>query len=272
MFEVLLLLYLGVSFAIRLAQYLLTCLSPYRAFRNINTSFNKHLEKAPFVSIHLPVCNEPPEVIIETIKSLLQIDYNHYEIIVLDNNTSDESLWKPVERFCGDKEGIRFFHVPKLEGNKAGALNRCIKHMDAQSEYILVVDADYIVKPEILDVCVNIAEDQKTDLLQFPQSYRNTSRTSTLNLEYSSYFKVFMNMANWLRCVLSTGTLSFIRCGTLVQPHRFTVLLTDGTVLPFTASDLRHSHSRRSDAAHLEPALHQKLLQRAEQQLCLHLK
>lgn len=217
MFEVLLLLYLGISLAIRFAQYLLTYLSPYNTHQNVVASFGERPEQAPFVSIHLPICNEPPEVVIETIKSLLQIDYEHYEIIVLDNNTSDRNLWRPVERFCRDKKGIRFIHIPKLEGNKAGALNKCARHMDERSEYILVVDADYLVNQEILNVCVNIAKDQATDLLQFPQSYRNTSRTSTLNLEYNSYFKVFMNMANWFRCVLSTGTLSFIRRDALSQ-------------------------------------------------------
>jgi hypothetical protein len=49
----------------------------------------------PFVSLHVPAHNEPPEMVIETLTSLLRIDYPRYEVIAIDDNTSDESLWRP---------------------------------------------------------------------------------------------------------------------------------------------------------------------------------
>jgi hypothetical protein len=53
-------------------------------------------EPAPFVSIHLACCNEPPEMVIETIDSLLELDWPVFEVLVVDNNTSDASRWQPV--------------------------------------------------------------------------------------------------------------------------------------------------------------------------------
>src|SRR5690606_34977075 len=51
----------------------------------------------PFVSIHLACYNEPPEMVILTLDSLAALDYDNYEVIVLDNNTKNPDVWKPVE-------------------------------------------------------------------------------------------------------------------------------------------------------------------------------
>ena len=50
----------------------------------------------PRVSIHVPTHNEPPLMVMQTLNSLARLDYPNFEVIVLDNNTSDESLWRPV--------------------------------------------------------------------------------------------------------------------------------------------------------------------------------
>jgi hypothetical protein len=65
----------------------------------------------PFVSLHTPAYNEPPELLIETIKALEQMDYPNYEIVVIDNNTKDPEVWKPVEAYCRDRPNVVFVHV-----------------------------------------------------------------------------------------------------------------------------------------------------------------
>src|SRR5437773_2780437 len=47
----------------------------------------------PFVSLHVPAHNEPPEMVIQTLTSLLRIEYPRYEVVVIDDNTDDERLW-----------------------------------------------------------------------------------------------------------------------------------------------------------------------------------
>jgi len=46
------------------------------------------------VSLHVPAHNEPPEMVIETLRSLIRLDYPRYEVILIDDNTDDESLWR----------------------------------------------------------------------------------------------------------------------------------------------------------------------------------
>ena len=57
-------------------------------------------EQQKFVSVHLACYNEPPEMVIKTIESLSRLYYANFEVIVVDNNTRDEALWKPVEAFA----------------------------------------------------------------------------------------------------------------------------------------------------------------------------
>lgn len=53
----------------------------------------------PFVSLHIPSYNEEPEMLIHTIRCVTRLDYTNYEVIIIENNTQDEKIWKPVERF-----------------------------------------------------------------------------------------------------------------------------------------------------------------------------
>src|SRR5215470_9073300 len=54
----------------------------------------------PKVSLHLAICNEPPAMVIETLDSLAALDYPDFEVIVIDNNTKDPAVWRPVQDYC----------------------------------------------------------------------------------------------------------------------------------------------------------------------------
>jgi cellulose synthase/poly-beta-1,6-N-acetylglucosamine synthase-like glycosyltransferase len=71
----------------------------------------------PFVSLHIPSYNEEPEMLIRTIEHVLRLDYTNYELIIIENNTRDESVWRPVEKFVSElnKSHIRFYHFDELE-------------------------------------------------------------------------------------------------------------------------------------------------------------
>ncbi len=106
----------------------------------------------PFVSIHIPSYNEEPEMLIHTIQCVTKLDYTNYELIIIENNTSDEKIWKPVEKFVqelGDPR-IRFYHFDELDGYKSGALNKALELTDSRAEIIGLLDADYCVKPDWL--------------------------------------------------------------------------------------------------------------------------
>jgi exo-beta-1,3-glucanase (GH17 family) len=52
----------------------------------------------PFISVHVPAYNEPPDMMIETLDALSRLDYPSFEVLVIDNNTQNENVWRPVQQ------------------------------------------------------------------------------------------------------------------------------------------------------------------------------
>ena len=114
----------------------------------------------PLVSVHVPAHNEPPGMVIDTLRALLRLDYPRVQIVLIDDNTDDESLWRPVESWCR-RHGVTFEHLENWPGYKSGALNYALQHLThPDAEIIGVVDSDYQVEPEWLRDCVPLFADR----------------------------------------------------------------------------------------------------------------
>lgn len=168
----------------------------------------KSFTSYPKISIHIPTHNEPSDVVIRTIQACLQLDYPDYEIIILDNNTVNRRLWEPVAKFCENYAIIKFRHIEKLTGYKAGALTKCLELTDPEAQYVFVVDADYLLSPDSLHKAVGVAQGENASLVQFPQNYFHDHTEAGMNEEYNHYFKAYARGTNGSGSMLSTGTLS----------------------------------------------------------------
>ena len=61
-----------------------------------------------------------------------RLDYPDFEVIVIDNNTTDPALWRPVAEHCARLGArFRFFHLGIWPGFKAGALNFALRETGA---------------------------------------------------------------------------------------------------------------------------------------------
>ncbi len=173
----------------------------------------------PFVSIHLACCNEPPEMVIATLKSLQALDYKAFEVIVVDNNTADETLWTPVRDFVATlPPHFRFFHLPTWPGFKAGALNFALTKTDVRAQVVGVVDADYVVKPEWLRSLVRYFDDTQVGVVQAPQAHRDWGATvfrKMMNWEYDGFFRIGMHHRNERDAIIQHGTMTLIRAQAL---------------------------------------------------------
>ena len=187
------------------------CLAP-------QTAYARHSGGPAFVSVHIAICNEPPRLVIDTLKALAQSRFEAFEVIVVDNNTGDANLWTPVEASVaslGDR--FRFIHIDRLAGAKAGALNVALQETDRRATHVAIVDADYQVDPDFLGDGVHSLLSAKVDYVQFPQAYRGVGRAARgVEEELADYFSCFAGGAGLPGSMLPTGTLSlFTLCALL---------------------------------------------------------
>ena len=176
-------------------------------------------DQLPFVSVHVPAYNEPPELLKETLDGLAALDYPHFEVLVIDNNTKDPAVWQPVEAYCAELGArFRFFHVDPLAGYKAGALNFALRQTDPGAEVVAVIDADYIVKPQWLRHLVPAFADQEVAIVQAPQDYRDADQNAFKAMcmsEYRGFFHLGMVTRNERNAIIQHGTMTMIRRQTL---------------------------------------------------------
>lgn len=174
-----------------------------------------HPGRLPKVSIHLPAHEEPPELLLETLSALARLDYPNFEVLVIDNNTADEQLWRPVEAFCSHLgANFRFYHVNPLQGYKAGALNFALRHTANDASIVAVIDSDYKVDPRWLRDLVPEFTAPAVAIVQAPQDYRDGESSvfkAMCAAEYQGFFKIGMVTRNDRNAIIQHGTMTMIR-------------------------------------------------------------
>ena len=172
-------------------------------------------EFLPMISIHVPAYNEPPEMIIHTLNALSRLDYPKYEVIVIDNNTRNPAVWKPVEAHCRTLgERFRFFHVAPLSGYKSGALNYALARTSPEVEVIGVIDSDYIVEPDWLRDLAPQFIQPNIAIVQAPQDYLDVSENAFKAMTYAEYrgfFYIGMVTRNERNAIIQHGTMTLVR-------------------------------------------------------------
>jgi cellulose synthase/poly-beta-1,6-N-acetylglucosamine synthase-like glycosyltransferase len=167
------------------------------------------------VSIHVPAYNEPSDMLIETLDALAALDYPDYEVLVIDNNTPDESVWRPVaEHCCRLGSHFRFFHVDPLAGFKAGALNFALRETAPDADIVAVIDSDYVVSKDWLKDLVPVFDNPRMAIVQAPQDYRDARDGAYKALcyaEYRGFFCIGMITRNERNAIIQHGTMTMVR-------------------------------------------------------------
>jgi cellulose synthase/poly-beta-1,6-N-acetylglucosamine synthase-like glycosyltransferase len=179
------------------------------------------LKRYPKVSLHVPSHAEPPEMVIETLNKLAKLDYPNLEVLLIDNNTDDDSLWQPVEQHCrllGER--FRFIRLTNWPGAKAGALNYAITKTASDAEIVGIIDADYHAHPLFLKTLVGYFEDPKMGFVQTPHDYRGYKDNNFLTncyFEYELFFRTQMVSLNERNAGITVGTMCLIKKTALIE-------------------------------------------------------
>jgi cellulose synthase/poly-beta-1,6-N-acetylglucosamine synthase-like glycosyltransferase len=130
--------------------------------------WNRYSDVVPPVAMVVPVYNEELNAV-ESIKSILSIEYPNFEVIVVNDGSKDKTLTRLIEAFelthferpyeealvhrpirglYSSPRTARLFVVDKENGGKADAMNAGINI--ARAPMICAIDGDSILEPDAL--------------------------------------------------------------------------------------------------------------------------
>ena len=141
------------------------------------------LRPLPRVTVQLPMYNER-YVAERLIDAVTRIDYprDRLQIQVLDDSTDDtrDLARAAVGRYRAAGFDIQYRHRAERTGYKAGALQAGLA--EADGEFVLVLDADFVPNPGILRDSIDYFSDPEVGMVQ--------SRWGHLNRDYSLLTKI----------------------------------------------------------------------------------
>lgn len=141
----------------------------------------------PKVSILVPAHNEET-VIEETVKNLLALDYPNYDVLVIDDRSTDDTprILQRLQREFTDKPFSYYVRAVGSVPGKSAVLNEALTKTDG--EVIAVFDSDAIVAPDFLTKIVPFLDGDKVGGVQARKVISNAGQnwlTSAQNFEYA---------------------------------------------------------------------------------------
>jgi cellulose synthase/poly-beta-1,6-N-acetylglucosamine synthase-like glycosyltransferase len=136
----------------------------------------KEFQELPVVTVQLPIYNEI-YVVERLLRAVSEIDYprEKLEIQILDDSTDDtkEMIDREASRLRRSGFQVEVLRRPQRIGFKAGALEHGLKK--AKGEFFLILDADFIPAPQILQKTIHYFTDPAIGMIQTRWGHINRS-------------------------------------------------------------------------------------------------
>jgi cellulose synthase (UDP-forming) len=148
--------------------FVLVRLSDHSAQADIHERGLREAAELPTVDVFIPSYGEGAPILDATIRGALALDYpaGLVRVWVLDDSRRS---W--LHDLCAE-HGVGYFARPTNEHGKAGNLNYALPRTTGQ--YILVIDADFVLEPHFLLRTLGfLLEQPEVALVQTPQHFRN---------------------------------------------------------------------------------------------------
>ncbi len=121
-------------------------------------------DQLPFVSILIPVKNEERNII-KLLESIIYQDYTNYEVIILDDGSTDQTF-SLLERYCTQYPSIRLVKGLPLAHGWLGKNFGCHQLANlAIGDYLLFLDADVRIKSGLLSKTLKRMQVESLSLL-----------------------------------------------------------------------------------------------------------
>ena len=165
------------------------------------------------VDVFITTYNEPIDLVMRTARAAKDITYPHRTWVLDDGN-------RPEMRAAAEAEGIGWLTrsadwagMPRHA--KAGNLNNALLATDG--EFLLILDADQVPLPEILDHTLGYFEDERMALVQTPQWFVNVPDSDPLGSQAPLFYGPIQQGKDGWNAAFFCGSNAVIRREALMQ-------------------------------------------------------
>ena len=165
------------------------------------------------VDVFITTYNEPVAMVVATARAATAIRYPH-ETWILDDGD------RPEMRAAAAELGIGYITRSESWKNrprhaKAGNLNNAL--FETTGEFLLILDADQIPKPEILDRTLGWFADPEVALVQTPQWFSNVTESDPLGSQAPLFYGPVQQGKDGWNAAFFCGSNAVIRRESLMQ-------------------------------------------------------
>lgn len=165
------------------------------------------------VDVFITTYNEPLDMVMDTALAAQRIRYPH-ETWILDDGAREEL------RMLAEKHSIGYLTRSAEWANrprhaKAGNLNNAL--MMTQGEFMLILDADQIPKPEILDRTLGYFNNHRVSLVQTPQWFINVPDDDPLGSQAPLFYGPIQQGKDGWNAAFFCGSNALLRREALMQ-------------------------------------------------------
>ncbi|MDF3307040.1 glycosyltransferase [Rhodococcus sp. T2V] len=165
------------------------------------------------VDVFITTYNEPEDLVLATAAAAQRIRYPHTTWILDDGD-------RPELARAADELGVRYMTraaswTNKPRHAKAGNLNNAL--MLTEGEYILVLDADQVPDPAILDRTLGYFRDEKMAIVQTPQYFVNVSASDPLGSQAPLFYGPIQQGKDGWNAAFFCGSNAVLRRDALMQ-------------------------------------------------------
>lgn len=208
------------------------------------------------VDVFITTYNEPEDMVLATAEAAKRIRYPHTTWILDDGN-------RPAIADAAAQRGIGYLTrsgswSDKPRHAKAGNLNNAL--IETQGEFVLVLDADQVPEPEILDHTLGYFRDPYMALVQTPQYFVNVPFSDPLGSQAPLFYGPIQQGKDGWNAAYFCGSNAVLRREALMQlgVTGYVRAVEDGIKRTLYAADKILKQSRRhvgSDQPEAQAAL-----------------
>lgn len=166
------------------------------------------------VDVYITTYNEDPEIVRSTLEAALEINWPEKKVYILDDGDRKEIRALAAE--CGGEvitRGDSWKGKPRHA--KAGNINNALPQ--TSGEYILILDADQIPYPEIINNTIGYFRDDKMAFVQTPQYFYNIPENDPLGSDAPLFYGPILKGKDGWNSAFFCGSNALLRREALLQ-------------------------------------------------------